>query len=125
MSDDLGVEVIELAKTRTRPSADLPNLASVPQCRSGAVVEIVPSWPLTGRGGCRLGEGGWFSCISRSTPVAVQPPARGHSSRAQTLRWPSPWNGEACAKSAWMALSKRSSATGGAGGCAGWCLATR
>ena len=45
-------------------------LASVPQSRSGAVVKIVPSWSLAGRGGCRLGESSWFSCISRSTVAA-------------------------------------------------------
>jgi transposase InsO family protein len=46
--------------------------------------------------------------------VAPTTSPRPKRSRVQTLRCPSPWNGEA-AKSAWMAVSKRSSATGGTG----------
>ena len=68
MADDLGVEVIERGEdpdTSVRTVCTM--LASVPQSRSGAVVKIVPSWSLAGRGGCRLGESSWFSCISRST----------------------------------------------------------
>jgi hypothetical protein len=79
--------------TAARPSPVTAVVRSVPHITSTASGMMVPSW-LLGPRGAPAREGASRSCsrISRSTRrfEVRTPPWR---SRAQTLRWPSPWNG--------------------------------
>lgn len=89
-----GVEMIDRRETQTQPSSTVSmRTPSVPHIASGAEVMIVP---VCGSGvplGVRCGESSASSCITRQTRFLATPmPAR--RSRAQTLRRPSPTNGE-------------------------------
>ena len=80
----------------------------------GASVMIFRSWSSAGRGRARCGDRRAFSRISRSTRLrAMRSPSRTRS-RAQTLRWPSPDQGER-ARSARIAASRAVSGTAGFG----------
>ena len=80
-----------MTKIEAWPSPVMVEVRSVPHMSSTRSVRIVPSWAF---GPCGRPTGGASrSCsrIRRSTRrLEVRMPAK--RSRAQTFRWPSPWN---------------------------------
>ena len=77
--------------------------ASVPHIRFGASVMMRPSWAASWRGRWRCGDSRPFSRINRSTRLRATRMPSSTRSRAQTLRCPSPIQGDR-SRSARMAL---------------------
>jgi hypothetical protein len=89
-------------------------VASVAHMTFGASVMIRRSCGASGRGQTRCGESRACSRISRSTRLRETRMPSTARSRAQTLRWPSPVQGER-ARSARIAVSRSWSETPGFG----------